>query len=107
MHAQKCYKDWRREKIAKALHWHLCENVGFQREDKWYNHKPKPVLESVKSKIRWDFKIQADEEIKANKPDQTWQGEQKKCFIVDVVCPFDTKIGHAQIEGEGWEVSKP
>ena len=86
MHAQKCYKDWRREKIAKALHWHLCENVGFQREDKWYNHKPKPLLESVKSKMRWDSKIQTDEEIKAKKP---------------VVCPFDTRIGHAQIEGEG------
>ena len=51
------YKGWRQDKVAKAIHWGLCEKLGFEKEDKWYNQVPKLVLESEKAKILWDFKI--------------------------------------------------
>ena len=49
MLAQKCYKSWRHDKVTQVIHWRLCEKLGFDKEDKWYNHVPKPVLESKKA----------------------------------------------------------
>ena len=64
---------------------------------KWYNHVSKPVLESEKSKVLWDFKIQTDKQIEANKPDVVLlDKEERKCFIIDIACPFDTRIGNKQ-----------
>ena len=52
---------------------------------------PEPVLESENSKILWDFKIQTDLPIEANKPDIVVLVKiMRKCFIIDIACPFDT-----------------
>ena len=99
MLARKCYKDWRHDKVAQVLHWHLCGNQAFEREDKWYNHVPKPVLESEKRKVVWDFKIQTDKQIEANKPDLVLLAKEDRiCFIIDIACLFDTRIGNKQEE---------
>ncbi len=93
MLAQKYYKEWRHDKVAQVIHWRLCERLGFERGEKWYNHVPEPVLESEESKILWDFKIQTDTPIEANKPDiVVFEKTTRKCLIIDVACPFDTRV---------------
>ena len=87
------YKSWRHDKVAQVIHWRLCHRFKINTEDKWYNHIPEPVLESRKHKILWDFKTQTDNPIEANKPDiVVFNKESKDCHIIDIACPFDTRI---------------
>ena len=48
---QKEYKQVRHDNVAKMIHWKLCEIWGFNKEEKWYMHKPEKVLESEDCKI--------------------------------------------------------
>ena len=41
----------RHDNVAKMIHWKLCEIWGFNKEEKWYMHKPEKVLESEDCKI--------------------------------------------------------
>ena len=67
--------------------------------DKWYNHVPKPVLETETSKILWDFKIHTDKQIEADKLGVVLlDKEDRKYFITNIACPFDTRIGNNQKE---------
>ena len=50
MLAQKYYKSWRHDKVAQVIHWRLCHRFKINREDKWYNYIPEPVLESREHK---------------------------------------------------------
>ena len=67
--AQKQYKEWRHDVIAKEIHWELCKLKKLPHSEKWYEHRPEPVTESDSVKILWDFKIQTDKVISHNKPD--------------------------------------
>ena len=52
-----------------GVHWDLCEKLGFDRDEKYYNHEPQPVYKSTNNKLLWDFKIQTDNKIEYNKPE--------------------------------------
>ena len=93
MLAQKYYICWRHNKVAQVSHWRFCERLDFELGKKWYNHTPEQVFESDKHKMLWDFKIQTDNPIEANKPDiVVLNKETRDCYIIDVACPFDTRI---------------
>ena len=51
------------------VHWRLCKSYGLESGDIWYKHEPKPVIENEQTKILWDFSIQTDHPIEANRPD--------------------------------------
>lgn len=60
-----------------------------------YDHEPDLVCDSEKYKLLWDFKIQniIDHHIEHNKADIVLLNkEEKSCIIIDVACPFDTRI---------------
>ena len=41
----------------------------------------------------WDFKTQTDHHIGHNRPDIVLVNkEEKSCTIIDVACPFDTRV---------------
>ena len=40
------YWCWRHNKVAQVIHWGLCEKLGYDRDEKYYNHEPQPVYES-------------------------------------------------------------
>ena len=81
------------------IHWDLSEKCGFERELNWYDHKPNPMCESERYKLLWDVKIQTDHHIDHNKPDIVLLNkEEKSCLIIDVVCPFDTRIDSKERE---------
>ena len=43
--------------MAQVIHWNLCGKLGFERDENYCNHEPKPVYESTNNKLLWDFKI--------------------------------------------------
>ena len=66
--AQKEYKtrhDW----AGKVIHWEMCKKFKFNHTNKWYRHKPAPVLENNTHKLLWDFGIHMDHLISARRPD--------------------------------------
>ena len=51
------------------------------------------VVGNVLIKILWDITIQTDHPLEANKPDIVLLNkEDNSCWIVDVACPFDTRV---------------
>ena len=43
--AQKQYRCWRHDKVAQVIHWDLCEKLGYDRDENYYKHEPRPVYE--------------------------------------------------------------
>ena len=86
----------RHDKIAAAIHRELCKKHGFEYAEKSYNHnidKESRVLENEEVKILWDFTIQTEKKLEYNKPDLVILAKKEKTvYIVDVGCPFDTRI---------------
>ena len=83
----------------QEIHWDLSAKCGFERELNWYDHKPNPVCESERFKLLWDFKIETDRHIDHNKPDIVLLNKEiKSCLIIDVACPFDTRIDSKERE---------
>ena len=99
MLAQNHYKNWRHDKIAQILHWKLCQLYCFDYSEKWYDHKTEKVLENDDVKILMDFKIQTDKVLEHSRPDITIHKKAKKeCTLVDVACPFDTRLKEKEEE---------
>ena len=94
--AQNEYKKCRHDKINAIIHWHLCKKFGFSCCGKSYEHfveKDTRILENEDAKILWDFSIQTERKIEHNKPDVVLLDKSKKvCFVLDVACPFDTRV---------------
>ena len=71
--------------------------------EKWYDHRPEKVTENEKVKILWDMKIQTDKILEHSRPDiVVFEREKRTCKIVDVACPFDTRV----VEKEREKVDK-
>ena len=94
--AQNDYKKTRHDKVAAILHWQMCKKYGFPASAKAYEHfivKENAVLENENVKLLWDFSIQTERKIDHNKPDLVLLDKKEKtCFIIDVACPFDTRV---------------
>ena len=92
--AQREYKarhDW----VGKVIHWEMCKKFKFDHTNKWYMHKPAPVLENAMHKLQWDFNIQTDHLIPARRRDLIIIDKKKKkrtCKIVDFAVPVDHRI---------------
>ena len=81
------------------IHWLLCKRIGFQQQEKWYEHVPERVLENDCVKILWDFSIQTDHEIECNESDVVVHDKIKReCIITDVACQFDSRVDKKEVE---------
>ena len=55
------------------------------RTEKWYEHTPEPIAERKKVTIIWEFTVQADRKLDANRPDITIKNhEERTCILMDV-----------------------
>ena len=92
--AQKEYKarhDW----VGKVIHREMCKEFKFDNVKKWYMHNPAPVLENDTHKLLWDFDIQTDHLISAQRPDLIIIKKKKKkkiCKIVDFAVLAEHRI---------------
>ena len=83
----------RHDRVAQVIHLDLSEKCGFQITASWYDQKPDQVCDSEKYKLLWDFKIQTDQRMDHNKPHVVLLNkEERPCLIIDVACPFDTRV---------------
>ena len=76
--------------MAQYLHWQVCKYYKIKACDKWYEHETPPVIDSEHVTIMWDFSIQTDRTIKANRPDIVVRDKKlQTVFIIDVAIPTD------------------
>lgn len=96
--AQTDYKG-RHDKVAANLHWSLCKQFGFERAQKWYEHRAEKVLENDDYKLLWDMDIKTDKVIKERRPDIIIvKKRSREAFLIDVAVPGDTRIKEKEIE---------
>ena len=56
-------------------------------------------MENDQVKLLWDFRIQTDHHLDHNRPDiVVLKKASKVCQIIDVACPFDTRIAEKERE---------
>lgn len=83
----------RHNKVASYIHWTICKDLGIEVPDKWYMHVPQPVINTQHCTIMWDYGIQTDRTIRANRPDIVFHNrEAKTCLLIDVAIPDDHNI---------------
>ena len=74
----------------------MCQKYGFPTAARSYEHfvdKEMSVLENEKVKLLWDFSIQTEIKIDHINPDIVLLDKKEKtCYVVDVACPFDTRV---------------
>ena len=81
----------------EILHWKLARKCNFEAGDKCYEHEPKSVLENEDYKILWDFSIQTDHVIEAQRPDLVVVDKKEIiCKIIDFAVPGDSRIGEKE-----------
>jgi len=96
--AQTDYKG-RHDKVAANLHWSLCKQFGFERSQKWYEHRAEKVLENDNHKLLWDFEIKTDKVIEARRPDLVIVDKRaREALIIDVAVPGDARVAAKELE---------
>ena len=97
--AQVQYKGWRHDKVAQIVHWKLCQKLGLDYGDRWYNHKVENVIVTEDIRLLWDFPIQTDHRLEHNRPDIVFENKKdRSCLLIDISCPFDTRIERKEKE---------
>ena len=88
--AQKEYKR-RHDNLGKIAHWKLARKCNFEAGDKWYEHEPESENEDYK--MLWDFSIQTDHVMEAQRPDLVAvDKKERSCKIIDFAVPGDSRI---------------
>ena len=96
------YKN-RHDRVGHYIHWKICQHFNVKCEKNWYEHKPKPVVETKNATILWDFAIHTDRKIDANKPDITIKDHKNNvCLMVELMFPMDKNLS----AGEFGKISK-
>ena len=86
------------DNVCRYIYWKLCEKHDFQRVQQWYEHEPDVVIESKGYKMLWDFTIQCDTKIEAQRPDIVLIDKTiKEVKIVDVTIPGDERVNEREV----------
>ena len=89
----------RHNEIGKYLHWTICKANDIKVEEKWYMHQPEPIVENQKCTILWDYGINTDRKIPANRPDIVIKDHKnKKCYLIDMSVPGDCNVVSKEYE---------
>ena len=67
--AQKQYKNWRHDQVARVVYRKLCQNYDLQCNETWYDHSPDAVMKNDPVKLLWNFGIQTDQHLDQNRSD--------------------------------------
>ena len=61
--------------------------------EKWYDHEPGAVMETDRCTILWDFGINTDRRVPANRPDIIIKDKtEKMCYLIDMAVPGDNNV---------------
>ena len=96
--AQTDYKG-RHDRVATLLHWSLCKQYGFPRDQNWWTHRAEKVLENDSFKLLWDVPIRTDKIIREHRPDIVIVDKVKReTMLVDVAIPGDARVRTKELE---------
>ena len=101
MGCSKLAQEYKREhdNLGKIVHWKLARKCNFEAGDKQYEHEPEFVLENEDYKILWDFIIQTDHVIEAQRLDLVVVYEKRRTFkIIDFAVPGNSRIEEKEKE---------
>ena len=77
----------RHDRVGQYLHWGICKHYGIEAHQNWYEHQPDPVTEGPNVTILWDFPVNTDRTIQANRPDIIIKDHNDKtCLLIDMEC---------------------
>ena len=97
MLVKKEYKK-KHDNACRYIHWKRCVKHDFQKAQQWYELEPEGVIENKGYKILWDFTIQCDVKIEAQRPDGVVIDKTKKeVKIVDVTIPGDEGVNEREV----------
>ena len=84
----------RHDRVGQYLHWCICKHYEVEMEaTNWYEHHPPAVVEHKNVTILWDFPINTDRTIKANRPDIVVKDRTNRtCLLIDMSVPSDRNI---------------
>ena len=86
------YKN-RHDRVGQYLHWKICKHFSVDTNTNWYEHHPEPVTEGQDFTILWDFPIQTDRTIQANRPDIVIKDKKNNtCLLIDMSVPSDRNV---------------
>eukprot|EP00795_Rhopilema_esculentum_P016353 gene16353-biopygen5591 len=84
---------YRHDRIGQYLHWKILNHFSLETKSNWYEHHPKPVTEGKNVTILWDFSVQTDRTIQANRPDIIVKDKTKNnCLLIDMSVPSDKNV---------------
>ena len=96
--AQKEYKR-SHDNLATIVHWQLARKCNFEAGNKCYEHEPESVLENEDNKILWDFSIQTDHVVEAQRPNLVVVNKKRRnCKIIDFGVVGDSRIEEKEKE---------
>ena len=77
----------------------ICNHFSIKTQSEWYKHHPEPVTEGNDVTILWDFPIQTDRTIQANRPDIVIKDRKNnQCFLIDMSVPSDRNVAAKTFE---------
>ena len=80
----------RHNKVAQYIHWMISKHHNLKAASNWYEHETPPVSENDQVTVLWDFSIQTDKKIPANRPDIVIRNKTNNtCLLLDVSIPSD------------------
>uniref|UniRef100_A0A0L8FXY1 Uncharacterized protein n=1 Tax=Octopus bimaculoides TaxID=37653 RepID=A0A0L8FXY1_OCTBM len=83
----------RHDRAAQYIHWVIFKNLDLHHDENWWEHKPPPVLENDHIALLWNFTIQTDRKIDANRPDIILKDfRQKSCLLIDMTVAIDINV---------------
>ena len=86
----------RHDDVARILHWSICKKYGLENSVVSYRHEiteENKIVENDDVKVLWDFFVQTSRKLDHYRPDLVVIHKRSKtCHIIDVACPFDTRI---------------
>ena len=75
----------RHNRVGQYIHWKIYNHYNTETPDKWYQHKPLPVVDTPKATILWDFPIRTGRIVQATRPDKVIKHKQNKtCQLIDM-----------------------
>jgi len=87
----------RHSKLARIVHWRLCEKYGLTRSEQWYRCTAEPAIETEKVKILCDVRTQTDHVIEHRRPDiVVVEKDNKTTLLIDIAVPGDTRVEQEQ-----------
>ena len=86
------YKN-RHDRVGQYLHWKICKHYKTPHAEKWHEHKTPPVVEGKNTTILWNFPINTDRAIQANRPDIVIKDyKSSTCLLIDMTIPTGGNI---------------